>query len=318
MPPSLSDPRVLRELLQRHGLRLSKGLGQNFLINPSVCPRMAAACGAEGCAGVLEVGPGVGVLTRELSSTAKKVVSVELDHRLLPVLEETLSDCTNVEIVQGDILKLDLHRLIEEKLSGGPVCVCANLPYYITSPVIMALLEGGLPLTAVTVMVQKEAAKRICALPGTREAGAISAAVRYYSEPRILFPVSRGSFLPAPEAVSVSVHYRSRPQVLFQVGRGSFMPPPNVDSSVIRFDMLPEPPVRVRNEDILFKVARGAFVQRRKTAANSLSGALRLPKGLIEGRLTEAGIPINARAEQLTLAQFGTLSDALCDDIYGG
>lgn len=290
MPPSLSDPRVLRELLQRHGLRLSKGLGQNFLINPSVCPRMAAACGAEGCAGVLEVGPGVGVLTRELSSTAKKVVSVELDHRLLPVLEETLSDCTNVEIVQGDILKLDLHRLIEEKLSGGPVCVCANLPYYITSPVIMALLEGGLPLTAVTVMVQKEAAARLCAPPGVRECG----------------------------AVSVSVHYRSRPQVLFQVGRGSFMPPPNVDSSVIRFDMLPEPPVRVRNEDILFKVARGAFVQRRKTAANSLSGALRLPKGLIEGRLTQAGIPINARAEQLTLAQFGTLSDALCDDIYGG
>ena len=290
MPPSLSDPRVLRELLQRHGLRLSKGLGQNFLINPSVCPRMAAACGAEGCAGVLEVGPGVGVLTRELSSTAKKVVSVELDHRLPPVLEETLSDCTNVEIVQGDILKLDLHRLIEEKLSGGPVCVCANLPYYITSPVIMALLEGGLPLTAVTVMVQKEAAARLCAPPGVRECG----------------------------AVSVSVHYRSRPQVLFQVGRGSFMPPPNVDSSVIRFDMLPEPPVRVRNEDILFKVARGAFVQRRKTAANSLSGALRLPKGLIEGRLTEAGIPINARAEQLTLAQFGTLSDALCDDIYGG
>ena len=290
MPPSLSDPRALRELLQRHGLRLSKGLGQNFLINPSVCPRMAAACGAEGCAGVLEVGPGVGVLTRELSSTAKKVVSVELDHRLLPVLEETLSDCTNVEIVQGDILKLDLHRLIEEKLSGGPVCVCANLPYYITSPVIMALLEGGLPLTAVTVMVQKEAAARLCALPGVRECG----------------------------AVSVSVHYRSRPQVLFQVGRGSFMPPPNVDSSVIRFDMLPEPPGRVRNEDILFKVARGAFAQRRKTAANSLSGALRLPKGLIEGRLAEAGIPINARAEQLTLAQFGTLSDALCDDIYRG
>ena len=227
------------------------------------------------------MGPGVGVLTRELSSTAKKVVSVELDHRLLPVLEETLSDCTNVEIVQGDILKLDLHRLIEEKLSGGPVCVCANLPYYITSPAIMALLEGGLPLTAVTVMVQKEAAARLCAPPGVRECG----------------------------AVSVSVHYRSRPQVLFQVGRGSFMPPPNVDSSVIRFDMLPEPPVRVRNEDILFKVARGAFAQRRKTAANSLSGALRLPKGLIEGRLAQAGIPINARAEQLTLAQFGTLSE---------
>ena len=300
MPPSLSDPRALRELLQRHGLHLSKGLGQNFLINPSVCPRMARACGAEphnaqacgaeDCAGVLEVGPGVGVLTRELSAVAKKVVSVELDRRLLPVLEETLSDCHNVEIVHGDILKLDLSRLIDEKLGGGPICVCSNLPYYITSPVIMALLEGGLPIKAVTVMVQKEAAQRLCAPPGVRECG----------------------------AVSVSVHYRSRPQVLFNVGRGSFMPPPNVDSAVIRFDMLKEPPVRVRDETILFKVARGAFAQRRKTAANSLSGALRLPKGLIEQRLLEAGLPANVRAEQLTLPQFGALADALSDDIYGG
>ena len=300
MPPSLSDPRALRELLQRHGLHLSKGLGQNFLINPSVCPRMARACGAEphnaqacgaeDCAGVLEVGPGVGVLTRELSAVAKKVVSVELDRRLLPVLEETLSDCHNVEIVHGDILKLDLSRLIDEKLGGGPICVCANLPYYITSPVIMALLEGGLPIKAVTVMVQKEAAQRLCAPPGVRECG----------------------------AVSVSVHYRSRPQVLFNVGRGSFMPPPNVDSAVIRFDMLKEPPVRGRDETILFKVARGAFAQRRKTAANSLSGALRLPKGLIEQRLLEAGLPANVRAEQLTLPQFGALADALSDDIYGG
>ncbi len=290
MPLTLSDPRALRELLQRHGLHLSKGLGQNFLINPSVCPRMARACGAEDCAGVLEVGPGVGVLTRELSAVAKKVVSVELDRRLLPVLEETLSDCHNVEIVHGDILKLDLSRLIDEKLGGGPICVCANLPYYITSPVIMALLEGGLPIKAVTVMVQKEAAQRLCAPPGVRECG----------------------------AVSVSVHYRSRPQVLFNVGRGSFMPPPNVDSAVIRFDMLKEPPVRVRDEAILFKVARGAFAQRRKTAVNSLSGALRLQKGLIERRLLEAGLPANVRAEQLTLPQFGALADALSDDIYGG
>lgn len=290
MPPSLSDPRALRELLQRHGLHLSKGLGQNFLINPSVCPRMARACGAEDCAGVLEVGPGVGVLTRELSAVAKKVVSVELDRRLLPVLEETLSDCHNVEIVHGDILKLDLSRLIDEKLGGGPICVCANLPYYITSPVIMALLEGGLPIKTVIVMVQKEAAQRLCAPPGVRECG----------------------------AVSVSVLYRSRPQVLFSVGRGSFMPPPNVDSAVIRFDMLKEPPVKVRDEAILFKVARGAFAQRRKTAANSLSGALRLPKGLIERRLLEAGLPENVRAEQLTLPQFRALADALSDDIYGG
>lgn len=287
---SLSDPRDLRELLQRHGLRLQKGLGQNFLINPSVCPRMAEACGAEGCAGVLEIGPGVGVLTRELSKAAQKVVAVELDRRLLPVLSETLSDCRNVEIVHGDILKLDLKELIDKKLGGGPVCVCANLPYYITSPVIMALLEGGLPLTAVTVMVQKEAARRLCAPPGVRECG----------------------------AVSVSVHYHSRPRVLFGVSRGSFMPPPSVDSAVIQFEILKEPPVMVRDEEVLFRVARGAFAKRRKTAANSLSGALRLQKGLIEERLAEAGLPAGIRAEQLTLSQFGALSDALCDDIYGG
>lgn len=290
MSASLSDPRALRELLQRHGLRLQKGLGQNFLINPSVCPRMAEACGAESCAGVLEVGPGVGVLTRELSRAAQKVVAVELDRRLLPVLAETLSDCPNVEVVEGDILKLDLHKLAAERFGGRPFCVCANLPYYITSPVIMALLESGLPLTAVTVMVQREAAQRLCAPPGVRECG----------------------------AVSVSVHYRSRPRVLFGVGRGSFMPPPSVDSSVIRFDMLPEPPVRVRDEEVLFKVARGAFAQRRKTAANSLSGALRLPKGLVEARLKEAGLQANVRAEQLTLEQLGRLADALTDDIRGG
>lgn len=290
MPDSLSDPRALRELLQRHGLHLSKSLGQNFLINPSVCPRMAQSCGADSCKGVLEIGPGVGVLTRELSLAAKKVVAVELDHRLLPILDETLAGCANVEVVQGDILKLDLHRLIDEKFGGGPICVCANLPYYITSPVIMALLEGGLPLTAVTVMVQREAAQRLCAPPGVRECG----------------------------AVSVSVHYRSRPRVLFQVGRGSFLPPPNVDSAVIRFDMLDEPPVTVRSEDALFRVARGAFAQRRKTAANSLAGALRLPKAVVEGRLTEAELPPNARAEQLTLEQLGALADALADDIHGG
>ncbi len=287
---SLSDPGAVRELLQRHGLRMSKALGQNFLINPSVCPRMAEACRAEGCEGVLEIGPGVGVLTRELSGVAKKVVSVELDRRLLPILSETLAGYDNVEIVEGDILKLDLHRLIEEKFAGGPVCVCANLPYYITSPVIMALLEGELPIRAVTVMVQREAAKRLAAPPGVRECG----------------------------AVSVSVRYRSRPEVLFGVSRGSFMPPPNVDSAVIRFDMLGEPPVKVRDEGVFFKVARGAFAQRRKTAANSISGALRVPKDIVELRMAEAGIEKNIRAERLTLEQFGALADGLADDLLGG
>lgn len=290
MPESLCDQGVLRELLERHGLRLQKSLGQNFLINPSVCPRMAAACGAEDCAGVLEIGPGVGVLTRELSAVAKKVVAVELDRRLLPILDETLKDCGNVEIVEGDVLKLDLNKLIEERFGGGQIAVCANLPYYITSPVIMALLEGGLPIRAITVMVQREAARRLCAPPGVRECGAVSA----------------------------GVHYRSRPKVLFGVSRGSFLPPPNVDSSVIRFDMLPEPAVKVRDEALFFRVVRGAFAQRRKTAANSLSGALGLPKGLIEARMAEAGLPAGIRAERLDLAGFAALADGLFDDIKRG
>lgn len=278
---SLADPGVVRDLLLRHGLRLSKGLGQNFLINPSVCPRMAADCGVEDCAGVLEIGPGIGVLTRELAKVSSKVVAIELDQRLFPVLEETLSGCSNVELVQGDVLEVDLNRLITEKFDGGPVCVCANLPYYITSPVIMRLLEGRIPLTRATVMVQKEAAQRLCAPPGVRACG----------------------------AVSVSVHYRSRPKILFQVSRGSFLPPPNVDSSVIAFDMLSEPPVAVKDEGMLFRVARGAFAQRRKTAANSLSQALALPKPEVESCLAAAGIASNARAEQLTLEQLAALAD---------
>lgn len=278
--PRLSDPAFVRALLARHGLHLSKSLGQNFLINPSVCPRMAQASGADQCEGVLEIGPGVGVLTWELAQVAKKVVAVELDKRLFPVLGETLAGCSNVELVQGDILKLDLQALIAEHFGGGPVCVCANLPYYITSPVVMGLLEAGLPLTAITVMVQKEAAQRLCAPPGVRECG----------------------------AVSVSVHYYCRPQVLFGVSRGSFLPPPKVDSVVIRLDMRTEPPVSVGTPASLFRTARGAFAQRRKTAANSLSASLGLPKPVVERALQEAGVPGTARAEQLTLEQFAALA----------
>lgn len=279
----LSDPAAVRELLSRHGLRLSKSLGQNFLINPTVCPRMAAASGAADCAGVLEIGPGVGVLTWELAQIAPKVAAIELDQRLFPVLEETLSGCSNVKLIQGDVLELDLARLIQEEFGGKPVCVCANLPYYITSPVIMTLLESSLPLSAVTVMVQKEAAQRLCAPPGVRACG----------------------------AVSVSVHYHSRPEVLFQVSRGSFLPPPNVDSSVIRFQMLPAPPVAVSHESVLFQVAKAAFSQRRKTAANAISAAMGLPKAQIEAALLAAGAKTNIRAEQLRLEQFAVLADQL-------
>lgn len=276
-------PATIKEVLGRHGFRFSKALGQNFLIDPRVCPRMAAESGAAECAGAIEVGPGLGVLTYELAQVAKKVVAIELDQRLFPVLGETLADCPNVELVQGDVLKLDFHALIQEKFDGQEVCVCANLPYYITSPVIMGLLEGGLPLKSITVMVQKEAAERICAQPGQRACG----------------------------AVSVSVHYHSQPQVLFGVSRGSFLPPPNVDSAVIRLDLRREPPVQVADEGWFFRVSRAAFAQRRKTAANSISASLSLPKAQVEAALGAAGIPANARAEQLSLEQFAALANAL-------
>lgn len=276
-------PATIKEVLGRHGFRFSKALGQNFLIDPRVCPRMAAESGAAECAGAIEVGPGLGVLTYELAQVAKKVVAIELDQRLFPVLGETLADCPNVELVQGDVLKLDLHALIQEKFGGQEVCVCANLPYYITSPVIMGLLEGGLPLRSITAMVQKEAAERICAQPGQRACG----------------------------AVSVSVHYHSQPQVLFGVSRGSFLPPPNVDSAVIRLDLRREPPVQVADEGWFFRVSRAAFAQRRKTAANSISASLGLPKAQVEAALGAAGIPANARAEQLSLEQFAALANAL-------
>ena len=214
----LSDIGTIKEILGRHGFTFSKSLGQNFLINPSVCPRMAEMSGADSGVGVIEVGPGIGVLTCELCRRAEKVVAVELDKRLLPVLDETLAEFDNVKVVNADVLELDLNRLISEEFPGMEVVVCANLPYYITSPVIMKLLEDGLPVKAITVMVQKEAAQRICAPVGTRESGAVTVAVNYYAEPRLLFSVSAGSFMPAPK----------------------------VDSAVIRLDIRSTPPVEVK------------------------------------------------------------------------
>ena len=188
----LSDPGRIKEVLSRHGFHFSKALGQNFLINPTVCPRMAQACGAGDCKGVIEVGPGIGVLTWELSQVAEKVCAIELDSRLFPVLEETLAGRDNVKIIPGDVMKLDLAQLIQEEFGGGPVCVCANLPYYITSPVILRLLEEHLPLTSITVMVQKEAAARLCAAPRSKECGAGGVAVDDRRKPQGRVPVGRG------------------------------------------------------------------------------------------------------------------------------
>ena len=280
--PRLPDVGYIRQLLERHGFSFSKKLGQNFLINPSVCPRMAEACGAAEDTGVLEIGPGIGVLTRELALRAGRVVAVELDDRLPPVLAETLADRDNVRVVQGDCMKLDLHALIREAFGDRPVAVCANLPYYITSPIIMNLLESRLPVENITVMVQKEAAQRLCAAPGTRQAGAVTLAVAYYAEAETLFTVSRGSFMPAP----------------------------NVDSAVIRLTVRKQPPCAVKDEKVMFRLIRAGFGQRRKTLLNSLTGA-GYSKETLSAAFTTAGLAPTARAEQLTLTDFAALADAL-------
>ncbi|MEE1280902.1 MAG: 16S rRNA (adenine(1518)-N(6)/adenine(1519)-N(6))-dimethyltransferase RsmA [Acutalibacteraceae bacterium] len=279
----LSNIGTIKEILSKYGFTFSKSLGQNFLINPSVCPRMAEYGGAEKGVGVIEVGPGIGVLTCELAKRADKVVAVELDKRLLPVLDETLAEFDNVKVVNDDILKIDLKKLIEDEFDGMEVVVCANLPYYITSPVIMKLLEDKLPIKALTVMVQKEAAQRICAEVGTRQSGAVTVAVNYYSTPQLLFNVSAGSFMPAPK----------------------------VDSAVIRLDILENPRVQLKNEKLFFRIIKSAFGQRRKTLSNSLSSGLSLPKGDIINALETAGVPANYRAEQLTMQQLADIANAI-------
>lgn len=279
----LSDISTMKEILSRHGFTFSKALGQNFLINPSVCPRMAELCGVDDESGVLEIGPGIGVLTRELAKRSKKTVAVELDTRLLPVLAETLADYPNASVVHGDVMKLNLHQLIKEEFPEMKVAVCANLPYYITSPVIMKILEEKLLITALTVMVQKEAADRICAKPGTRACGAISAAVQYYAEPEILFQVSRGSFMPAP----------------------------NVDSTVIRLNVREQPPVKLSDEAHFFRLIKAAFGQRRKTALNAVSSGMGLPKAQVAQAMERAGIAPTARAEQMTLEMLADFSNEL-------
>ncbi len=280
---NLSDISVVKDLLNRHGFKFSKALGQNFLINPTVCPRMADVCGADENTGVIEVGPGFGVLTAELAKKAKKVVSIELDERLLPVLSETLEDFDNVEIINSDVLKVDLHRLIEEKFSGMKVAVCANLPYYITSPVIMHLLESKLPVENITVMVQKEAAQRLCAPVGSRDAGAVTVAVDYYADAKKMFDVSAGSFMPAPK----------------------------VDSSVIRLDVRKEPPVELCDEKLFFRMVKAVFAQRRKTAANSISAGMSIPKDIVYQAIEAAGYSENVRAESFTLDELAALSNEL-------
>ncbi len=280
---NLSDYRTIESLLKKHGFSFKKSLGQNFLIDSSVCPRMAEfAC--DETYGVLEIGPGIGVLTKEVSKVAKKVVAIELDDRLREILPQTLADCDNVNIIFGDAMKLDLKAIIEENFADcQKVCVCANLPYYITSPIIMMLLESKLPIDNITVMVQKEAAERLCAKVGSRESGAVTVAVDYYADA----------------------------EILFQVGRNSFMPPPNVDSAVIKLNIRQNPPVAVNDEKKFFSLVKACFAQRRKTLVNTVSNTTNYSKEELKNALIELGLSETIRAEQLTIEQLANLSNKL-------
>lgn len=272
---NLTNIGTVRDILSRHGFSFSKGLGQNFIINPDICPRIAENGNAAEGFGILEIGTGIGVLTAELAKRAEKVTAIEIDQRLLPILDETLADFDNVKIINQDVMKCDLNKIIAEEFAGLKVAVCANLPYYITSPIIMMLLESRLPIESITVMVQKEAAQRLCAKVGSRESGAITVGVNYFGTVKNLFGVSRGSFMPSP----------------------------NVDSAVIRIDVNNEPRLSEEDEKYFFSVVKCGFSQRRKTLANALSSQMGIDKQKVYDSLKCIGLPETARIEQLTMDQ---------------
>ena len=279
----LCNSREIKALLERHGFHFSKSMGQNFLIESWVPRDIAQASGADGSSAVLEIGPGVGPLTQQLSRLAGKVVSVELDRSLLPVLSETMADCPNVEIVPGDILKLDIGALLDEKFEGFTPIACANLPYNITTPVITALLECG-RFASITVMIQREVARRICAAPGTADYGAFSLFCQYHAGTELLFDVAPECFLPAPK----------------------------VTSSVLR--LLPRPkPSEVEDEAFFFRVVRASFAQRRKTLLNALSSSFgdRLSKEDLRQALADCSLPESVRGERLGIEEFAALARRL-------
>ncbi len=281
---NLTDINEIKSVLTRHGFRFSKSLGQNFLTAAWVPEDIAAAADLDEHTGVLEIGPGIGCLTRELSARAGKVVSVELDRSLMPVLAETLAGCENVEVVFGDILKQDLPRLLEETMPGLRHVVCANLPYNVTSPVLTALLESGC-FETVTVMVQREVARRICSAPGKPDYGAFGVFVQWYTEPELLFDVPPGCFVPQPK----------------------------VTSSVIRLRKRQAPPAEAEDEALFFTVVRAAFNQRRKTLVNALSSQIPgLSKERAEDILVRLGYDPRIRGEVLELGGFAKI----CNEIF--
>ncbi len=282
---NLTNISVIKELLEKYGFTFSKGLGQNFLINPSVCPKIAEYGFAQEGFGIIEIGTGFGTLSMELAKGAEKVVAIEIDSRLIPVLDETMADFDNFKVYNNDVMKINLKEIIEKEFNGMKVAVCANLPYYITSPIIMMLLEDELPVEAITVMVQKEAAQRLCAKMGTRESGAITAAVNYYGKAETLFSVSRGSFMPAP----------------------------NVDSAVIQIKPDMEYRSKIKDKKLYFKIIKGVFAQRRKAIVNPLSSVLSMSKDDVTAILEKTGLTRTVRCEQIDMDKWAELVNNFYD-----
>jgi len=284
--PDIATPKRTQEIVRRHGITMKKSLGQNFLIDRNVLAKIVGAAGLTAERGALEIGPGIGALTEQLARAAGKVAAVEIDQRLLPVLAETLADYRNVKVIHGDVLKLPLRELIEREFAGcEEVSVVANLPYYVTTPIIMKLLEEKLPLANIVVMIQKEVAERMAAAPGSKDYGSLSVAVQYYCEPELVAVVPHTVFIPQPQ----------------------------VDSAVIRLRLRAEPAVRVRDERLFFEVIHAAFAQRRKTLGNNLLARFFGKDGREEMNRLLAGLAIDPgrRGETLGLAEFARLADAL-------
>ena len=279
----LSSHRATKEVVNKHNFKFSKSLGQNFLIDDNVIDRILEGARLSETDRIIEVGPGIGTLTREMGKVAENVVAIEIDKTLIPILKETLADLDNVEVVNEDILKVDVQGLINEKLNGGPVKLVANLPYYITTPIVMKFLEEDIPVTDIVVMVQKEVADRMNAKPSTKDYGALSVAVQYYCDTEIVAKAPRHMFVPQP----------------------------NVDSIVIGLHVRDEKKYVVDNEDIFFKTVKASFGQRRKTLLNSLSGLGFLSKDEIREALQAANIDEKRRGETLSIDEFANLSNEI-------
>ncbi|MCC0696610.1 16S rRNA (adenine(1518)-N(6)/adenine(1519)-N(6))-dimethyltransferase RsmA [Clostridioides sp. ES-S-0048-02] len=277
----LSSHSATKEVVQKHNFKFSKSLGQNFLIDSNIINKILDGARVTEGDNIIEVGPGIGTLTREMGKVAEKVVAIEIDRNLIPILKDTLSDLENIEVINQDILKVDIQELIKDKLNGGPVKLVANLPYYITTPIVMKFLEEDIPVTDIVVMVQKEVADRMNAVPSTKDYGALSIAVQYYCETEIVAKAPRHMFIPQP----------------------------NVDSTVIGLHVRAEKKYDVHNEELFFKTVKASFGQRRKTLLNSLGGLGFLNKDEIREILKEANIDEKRRGETLSIEEFAVLSN---------